>query len=144
MQLMQTQTGGLALAAAMLLLTAIRGNDVPPATTMDGTARTKRDIDTSGERPRPLPVHVEGIPPELRERGQWVGWRYDLREKDGKRKWTKLPVNLRTGALANSMDRSTWMAFDQALESYSRNGCDGIGFVFSGDDPYCLSRSPGR
>src|SRR5262249_38419508 len=47
--------------------------------------------------------------------------------------------NVRTGREAKSNDPSTWATFDEAL-AYHRlhpKSTDGIGYVFSTDDPYC-------
>jgi hypothetical protein len=89
--------------------------------------------------PRPIPIEpqFEQIPAELRERSQWVVWRYVL---DGK-KWTKVPFNA-AGGPAKSNDRETWGSFECATlayqEAYGGNRAyDGIGYVFAADDPYC-------
>lgn len=75
-------------------------------------------------------VEASAIPAELRERRQWVVWRYE--ERDGKP--TKVPYNARTGGKALSTKPATWSPFDVALQVRERY--DGIGFVFSKDDPY--------
>lgn len=74
----------------------------------------------------------ENIPPELTERPQWAIWR--AVERDGK--WTKPPLDPRTGKLARCDDATTWATFAEALEGMKRYGADGIGYMFSGDDPY--------
>lgn len=81
----------------------------------------------------PEPV-IEAIPPELRERRQWVPWRYERR--GGKR--TKAPYNAATGRMAATDDPSTWATFDAALLALElgRGRYDGIGYVFAEDDPY--------
>jgi len=77
---------------------------------------------------------VAVIPACLRDRPQWVAWRYILR--DGKQ--TKAPVNANTGGLADSTDPATWTAFPQALAAcQQRRNLAGVGFVFTLDDPYC-------
>ena len=76
------------------------------------------------------PAHV---PAALRERPQWVCWKYIKR--DGKP--TKCPVNSRDGGRADSTDPSTWTSFDDAVAAW--RGSDryaGIGFVFAADDPF--------
>jgi putative DNA primase/helicase len=67
----------------------------------------------------------------------WVGWRYH-RRRDGKgrRKWTKVPINVRTGEPADSTDPATWSAFAEAMAGMIRLGLDGIGFVFAPDGPF--------
>lgn len=74
----------------------------------------------------------EAIPDGLRLRRQWVLWRYVL--KPGAAKPTKVPYQP-SGAMASHSDPDTWSDFAQAMsvvQSY-----DGVGFVFSPDDPYC-------
>jgi len=70
------------------------------------------------------------IPAELRELEQWVVWRSE--ERDGKR--TKVPYRPASPSTrANTTDPSTWGSYDAAA---GVTGVDGIGFVFSEDDPY--------
>jgi hypothetical protein len=86
----------------------------------------KAAIEASAAKPQALPVNTDGIPSELRQLPQWVGWRYERR----KEKWTKVPVSP-TGSAASATDPKTWAAFDQAFAAYCRHKWDGIGFVFS-------------
>jgi hypothetical protein len=69
------------------------------------------------------------IPAELRERSQWVVWRFE--ERDGKP--TKVPYSV-DGRLASTTDPATWTTFESVVAA---DGFDGIGFVFTEDDPYC-------
>lgn len=74
------------------------------------------------------------VPAELRERDQWVLWRYEWR----KDKWTKVPRSAQTHRRASSTDPQTWSSFQHVLDAWLKSDCyDGIGYVFSGDDPYC-------
>lgn len=84
--------------------------------------------------PKVLPVVVANVPQVLRDRAQWVVW--ELMWKDGK--WTKVPVNARSGWLAKTNDRSTWSSFDEAVAAYEANRTRyvGIGFVFTREDGY--------
>jgi len=74
-------------------------------------------------------MNVDAIPLELRERPQWVLWRTE--DRDGKP--TKVPCRT-DGRRASSTDANTWTTFDAALAASSE--ADGVGFVFSKDDPY--------
>src|SRR5262245_10850211 len=89
------------------------------------------------KRPVALAVRPEGIPAELKARGQWVCWRYEWREgkKGNPGQWTKVPVNERGKAKSN--DPSTWATFAEALSYHQANPdtTAGVGFVFSEDDP---------
>jgi len=71
---------------------------------------------------------VEFIPAELKAIHQWVCWRPELRGD----KWTKVPVNPRTGANASSTDPSTWSDFNGAVQAATAGGL-GIGFVLTAD-----------
>jgi putative DNA primase/helicase len=75
----------------------------------------------------------ENIPEELTERDQWVCWHYE--ERDGK--MTKVPYTPDTARRASSTDPTTWRTIAEALASRREGGYDGIGFVFSDDDPFC-------
>ncbi|MDA1010792.1 MAG: phage/plasmid primase, P4 family, partial [Chloroflexi bacterium] len=77
------------------------------------------------------PINAESIPTELRSLRQWVGWR--LVEVPGRTKPTKQPLNPANGELASSTDPATWSTFEDALAC---RGSDGVGFVFTADDPY--------
>jgi putative DNA primase/helicase len=87
------------------------------------------------ETPLVLEVDPTGIPGVLKAWPQWVCWA--LRLEDGK--WKKVPVDPKTGRFASSTKPSTWGTFDQAWEYYQSRkggGIDGLGFVFTEDDPY--------
>ncbi len=76
------------------------------------------------------PTHV---PEALRERPQWVVWRYETRGG----KPTKVPVDPRTGKRASSTDASTWETFDEAVAAWrASERYAGVGFVFAADDPF--------
>jgi primase-polymerase (primpol)-like protein len=75
------------------------------------------------------------LPAELTERRQWVLWRFE--QRDGGAKPTKVPYTC-TGHKASSTNPQHWSSFDDALKIFRRPGFwDGIGFVFTADDPYC-------
>ncbi|RLM62603.1 hypothetical protein [Halorubrum sp. Atlit-26R] len=73
----------------------------------------------------------EAIPETLRERDQWVCWREA--ERDGKP--TKIPVTPGGGGFASSTESDTWASFEIALEYTETAHADGVGFVFTDDDP---------
>jgi len=88
---------------------------------------------TADAPPITLPVRHTAIPAELRERPQWVAWQWERRED----KWTKVPINVRTGQRAQSDNPATWADFDAARDyAATRTNIAGIGYVFSADDPY--------
>ena len=76
-------------------------------------------------------MSFDHIPAELKARPQWVAW--ILMERAGKK--TKLPINPKNGKLAKTDDPTTWGTFEQAVRAGKQ--LNGIGYVFSADDPYC-------
>ena len=79
----------------------------------------------------PIVDEPETIPETLRERDQWVCWREEKR--DGKP--TKIPVTPGAGGFASSTESETWASFETALEYTETEHADGVGFVFTDDDP---------
>jgi putative DNA primase/helicase len=55
-------------------------------------------------RPVPLPVNPDGIPAELVQLDQWLGWTYEWNGKE----WTKPPLSLRNFKAGSSKDSKTW------------------------------------
>lgn len=72
------------------------------------------------------------IPAELTARAQWLVWRYSRRED----KLTKTPIDPNSGRAGKVDDPATWASYSQACAVRERYGCDGVGFVFTCDDPY--------
>jgi hypothetical protein len=85
---------------------------------------------SASAKPALLPLNAAGISPDLRAVRAWVGWKWKLERKG---RWTKIPVNVKTGRLAKTDDDKTWSDFDMALQNYKRVGCDGIGLCRTGD-----------
>ncbi len=71
---------------------------------------------------------------ELAGWDQWVCYRYADRNTG---KESKVPVDHRTGRNASVRDPATWTSHDNALAVMGEHGYDGVGFVFTRDDPYC-------
>lgn len=71
------------------------------------------------------------IPNELKSTPNWVLWRSELRE--GKK--TKVPYQI-TGEMAQSNNKRSWSTFPTIIKFYEKGGYDGIGFMFSKDDPF--------
>jgi putative DNA primase/helicase len=70
---------------------------------------------------------------DIRDLRQWLCWR--IEERDGKP--TKVPYSPLTGEKASSTDSETWASYSEAVDAYREHGYDGIGLVFSKDDPFC-------
>jgi primase-polymerase (primpol)-like protein len=81
-------------------------------------------------RPARTLVDAHAIPADLKQFPQWVAWRRELRQD----KWTKVPVDARTGRNGSSVDPTTWATFDVALAAYqAQPDYDGIGLVVTAD-----------
>ncbi len=78
-------------------------------------------------KPKCLKVQPDRIPPELASRPQWVPW--SLRKKG--QKWEKVPVGV-TGRPISITDPRNLMTLEAALAA----GKDGVGFVFTEEDPF--------
>ena len=74
----------------------------------------------------------ENVPAELKNRRQWIVWRYETRDGGP----TKVPYNAHTARPASSTDLETWVYFGDAVQALENGGWEGIGFVFSSGDPY--------
>lgn len=86
--------------------------------------------------PVPLSIVGENIPSELRKLAQWVVWKWEERETDGKP--TKVPYCAdRPEYKASTTNQRTWATYSQALHSFRIGKADGVGFVFNKDDAYC-------
>lgn len=80
-------------------------------------------------------VNRDTIPAELQAIDQWVCWRTEYR--DDADKPTKTPIIPGTRDYASVADPATWQDFATAYQSYQEStNVDGIGFVFTTDDPY--------
>ncbi len=106
----------------------------PAATIATGTGQGAEPL--RPPKPTALPVTPEFIPAGMRARRQWVCWKLEF--VPGKSKpWTKVPYNPNGGYKASTTKPNTWGTFDEAMAAYQTGAYDGIGYVFSQDDPYC-------
>ena len=87
---------------------------------------------TRPPRPDPVPVATDGVPSTLRDREQWIAWRYQW--DDDRDEWTKVPRDP-SGGYASTTDPDTWTTFTDAVDYHERGGTDtdGLGFVFAED-----------
>jgi hypothetical protein len=90
--------------------------------------------DELDKKPDALTPIFENIPEELKERPQWVIWRYEW--KADKEKWDKPPCNARTGYHTDVTNPANWATYDEAVAAYRKGKWDGIGYAFTKDDPY--------
>lgn len=76
-------------------------------------------------------INTEVIPSELKNRPQWVVWKYVI--KNGER--TKVPCDAKTGYFASVNKPHTWSTFREAVLMYThRQEFAGIGFVMTGKE----------
>ena len=91
-------------------------------------------------RPAALAPLLANIPADIRDLPQWVCWRYSPVPAGAGHRWAKLPICPVTRRAARPNDPSTWATYDKALSVYNSSGqstdYDGIGFMFSSDDPF--------
>jgi primase-polymerase (primpol)-like protein len=75
------------------------------------------------------------VPDDLAELDQWVLWRYEEFEREGKPR--KIPYTVR-GRRASTTDPQDWASFELALRALQANPhrYAGLGFVFSAQDPF--------
>jgi putative DNA primase/helicase len=78
-----------------------------------------------------MDYNFANIPAELRNTPQWILWRSEKR--DGKK--TKVPYQI-DGNMARSNDKRSWSTFPTIIKYFKQGGYDGIGFMFSKNDPF--------
>ena len=77
----------------------------------------------------------KNVPLELQETDQWVAWAMESRGSD--QKPTKIPKNPKTLRNAKTTSTDTWGSFEEACVACETHPeLDGIGFVFTDNDPY--------
>lgn len=85
-------------------------------------------------RPTALDLQPDPVPETLKDRDQWVAWRYQYdTDRD---EWTKIPVDVTTESYARSTDPDTWTSFSRAVAYHDRDDTDtdGVGFVVHDGD----------
>ncbi|WP_423408047.1 phage/plasmid primase, P4 family [Heyndrickxia sp. MSNUG] len=76
-------------------------------------------------------LNFKQIPQELVAAPQWILWRSE--ERGGKK--TKVPYQV-NGTLAQSNNKHTWSSFSAVRYAFDSGEYDGIGFMFSKEDPF--------
>ena len=80
-----------------------------------------------------MPIIANVLPPELIALPQWVIWHREIRDGHP----TKVPYRI-DGRRASTTNPRDWTTFQNVSEAAARPGCcDGVGFAFIADDPYC-------
>ena len=103
----------------------------------DTEAECNREITRRRSLLQTIPINT--IPAELRALPQWICWRYEVGEqKNGTFRVNKTPyVATAAHKHAKTDAQETWRDFDTAFQCFVNDSFfDGIGFVFSENDPY--------
>ena len=105
---------------------------------MWGNITVDDSIGTPDVPPSPdvLSPKLGEIPERLREMDQWVCWKQKLHEnKDGTKRWTKVPVDAVHLRFASSTDSDTWTDFRTAVGTYNADSeIAGVGVVIQKSD----------
>lgn len=80
-----------------------------------------------------ITIKDKNIPDELKVLCQWVCWQGKPLDNG---KLSKIPMDPKTGRASSTTDPTTWGEFHEALANHRSGKADGIGFVFTKDDPY--------
>ena len=75
------------------------------------------------------PPALDGVPQELKNKAQWVGWREEPRKGSGE--LTKPPINPRTGHYGSPADPDTWGTLEESLEACGHFNLPGVGFALA-------------
>jgi predicted transcriptional regulator len=77
----------------------------------------------------------DAVPTELTALPQWVTWRFEPDPKHPD-KPKKVPYSPQSGRRASTTNAQTWATFAVAVRAQASRRHDGVGFVFSPDDPF--------
>lgn len=88
--------------------------------------------------PTRAPLEPDNVPLELRERPQWVRFKWDPPNVKGKR--SKVPWHPTENRGASSTDPATWGTFADAVSHVGQHGTAGIGYVFCKADGYARGK----
>ncbi len=87
----------------------------------------KAAVLSNPQKPQTHLIDTAAIPGSLKSFSRWLGWQWKWDNK--KQKWTKPPVDARTGRSGSSTDSAKWCSFDEAMAGLEAGRCDGIGFA---------------
>lgn len=81
--------------------------------------------------------YIENIPQDLKDRSQWLWFKRMVNvDKHGMEKVIKIPVSPITLKSNFWNQKENWTDFETAVNNMKSNGCDGLSFVLSKDDPF--------
>lgn len=80
---------------------------------------------------------LDRVPDALTSENQWLVWKaVKMVKRNGTEKITKVPYDPKTGQKASTQRRSHWGSFDDACLAMMEGDYQGLGFVFTADDPF--------
>jgi hypothetical protein len=98
----------------------------------NGSHKSKDEILAAEVKPEMPPFAPENFPANIKDRKQFVCWRWERKQKPNKTwKWDKVPINPRTGRRASSTDPETWGTLKEVWDYYEahRGAVDGVGVM---------------
>ena len=79
----------------------------------------------------------DNVPDELKLLNQWINWKSEVADDDSGRTTKKPYQSRKKSSLASTTNPATWTTFEMAVRRIEEHGdMDGIGFVFTDNDPY--------
>lgn len=99
----------------------------------DGKDHVSPNSSVTQEYMRDAAKQFERIPVEMRHYRQWICWKFENREGG---KPTKVPYRPIGVGKASVNKSEHWAGFDEAVAAFKAGGFDGIGFVFTDNDPF--------
>ncbi len=88
---------------------------------------------TPSARPPRSNLDPEQVPADLRDLRHWVCWQYAWDDD----RWTKVPMKAVGRGKASTIKPKSWVSFEEAVARFHADeDLDGVGFVFSADDPF--------
>lgn len=84
-----------------------------------------------------LDVNTDGIPPEMRDKPNWLCWRLT---RGANNRLNKIPVDPHTRGNGSSTDPTKWSDFETAFSVHKKHSkaIAGVGFVLTGDGIVCI------
>jgi primase-polymerase (primpol)-like protein len=109
-------------------------NQLPPSSALPPSLRPPPSLPKPTYKPNQ--EHFKNIPNRLTVLTQWICWRYEW--DSDKEKWNKTPYRVNGRDKASTTTPHDWSTFEEAVKAAldPSKKLDGIGFVFTKDDPY--------
>jgi len=102
-------------------------------TTIIDAESERIDAKNGNDKPSAMLVEPGNIPAALKEIPRWLAWNW-RRQKNGR--WSKPPLNVKTGCKCSKIDPKNWVTFDEAIAAHQSGRFDGIGFEFEDTDDF--------